>query len=743
MSASPLDITTPDGTKLSKELISHAMEIPRNEKLEELRDRLPVEVNDGETINESLMVKIYGQDVAVNDLMKLAPKIQYWSKWISGDILSIALEKLESRSGTFLWLDSYRATSVAMGVSRDDSLESIFRVTERRELIMKRQLWPVIVETEINYSPNHWILMVIDWPGKVIQVYDSMNGAEKYKEYAENIRKYYEKHRGPSNLRVVPMNCAREINGGIECGIYVLQVAEELATGDDPGSYEDTRTRWFFELLTGEEWPAEADNSHLDNCMNAFQRVIDLLPRKVKEEAKATQNVNIFDVMRLRAMIISVRQSGAKPLVMKFADDVESFLDKYTGGRKRKASTSRPSKAIRSASPMSGCSTSEVKSEHPMEVEEIVAEPDIFTPAEEEVISEEQLNVMPKDRAAWSMVSYDEKELARVQVTVAAEAWFRRATGRLPVKYRNDAVFQRKLRKEKRRMSRPQPIRHHPVEPVDQGPRRKKIFEKLVKDGFFGHKEAYSYDKIRSQRVYITHASYEEGMSGDERCETSEPIIETKKNQRVRCRLCARTFSSEKDGHNHLIAFSADTAFQQADKVTNRYHPRIDSGRIVKKAMLTVLYLQEAESLEGEDDSGEKVKVREERGNNAENRGDEENDEEEHEHRDTELADWSDQELTLLEKLDDQIETEALRVHTESTEEIQRAFLNWSNYQSQLDSTMDEMEGISQESCTSQLGETRVKRKKNERKEQVVYEEPTDEAVEENRAGYNLRSRNS
>lgn len=739
-----MDITTADGTKLSEELLFQATGKTRDERLEELRDRLPIEVNDGDPIDESIKTAVYGNDIAVNDLMKLAPKIQYWSKWISGDVLSLALGKLEERTGTFLWLDSYRATSIAMGIGRDDTLEAMFQVKERRELIMKRHLWPVIVETEKNYSPNHWILMVVDWPGKVIQIYDSMNSAEKYEVYATNIRNYYEKHRGPLSLRVIPVNKANEINGGIECGIYVLQVANELATGEEQCSYEDTRTKWFFDMLTGEEWPAGATTATVDQFMVEFQRVLKLLPAKEKPAEDTTGQPNIFDVMRLRAMTASVRQSGAKPLIMKYADAVESFLDKYSVGRKRKASSTRTSKSIRSISPMSGCSIGEVKGEPTMEVEEIVTEPDILPTLDEPSTSVDQFNIMPKDRAAWSMVTYDEQELARVNVTVDAEVWFRRATSRLPAKYRNDPIFQRKLRKEKRRMSRRLPIRQHTVEPVDQGPRRRQIFNKLVKDGFFTPKEKYTYDKIRSQRVYVTHASYEEGMSGDERCEESEPIVETKRNQRVRCRLCARTFSSEKDGHNHLIAFSADTAFQQADKVTNRYHPRIDSGRIIKKAMLSVLYLQEAESLEGEEDAGEKRKTGDSRDKDAENRGEsEDEDDRKDSQKDTELADWSDHELTLQETLDDQAETEALRVQTESKEELQRAFLNWSNYQSQLDSTMDLFEGASQE-----VYETPAKKGKAKQSDAKVteHQSPEDRPVEvgeETRPGYNLRSRAS
>lgn len=743
MDSSALNITTQDGTKLSSDLLSREMDITRDERLEELRERLPVEINDGEEIDETIKTMIHGHEITVNDLMKLAPKIQYWSKWISGDILNTALEILEEKTGTFLWLDSYRASSVALGISREDPLEAMFRTKEKRELIMKRQLWPVIVETNKSHAPNHWILVVCDWPGKSLHIYDSMNDAENYVEYATNIRNYYDKHHGPSQLKIIPENKAWEMNGGIECGVYVLQVAHELATGDEQGPYEDTRSKWFYELLVGEEWPNKSTAADVEKFVKAFQRVIGLIPEKIKREEENTDRVNVFDEMRLRAMIVSVRASGNKPLVMKFADEVEKYLDKQTGNKKRKASSTRTVKSFRSASPMSGCSTVEQKSETPVEMEEIIAEPDVFPVAADEDVGKEPFSIMPKDQAAWSMVSCDENELAKVKITVEAEKWFRRATSRLPAKHRNDPVFQRKLRKEKRRMSRKIPIARHTIEPVNQEPRRRQIFKKLVKDGFFQPTEKYTYDKIRSQRIYVTHASYEEGMSGDERCEESEPIIETKKNQRVRCRLCARSFSSEKDGHNHLIAFSADTAFQQADKNTNRYHPRIDSGRLVKKAMLSVLYLQEAESLEGEEDTGSKVKVEEKGGEDTKNRDGEEDEENKKDsHKDTELADWSDQELTLLETLDDKAETEALRLQTESKEELQRAFLNWSNYQSQLDASMDVCEFASQESYQGAEKRVPITREEFKTSERGPLGHEPVEPIEETRASYNLRSRN-
>lgn len=690
------DQVTPCGTRLSAELRNLAKETVPDPILSKMIELLPNKIS-GMTKKAALTVVSSGEnEITLGDYLNIVPKVEYEDKWVSGDIVNVYLGMLKDAHGTILPVDPLIASSLAEGQESHLSLEQMLKTTnDRNQLVGCKHLWPVIV------NKNHWILIAVDFAIKIITVYDSMNFGEKYDQQVNNIHKFYQKwQKFPK--RVVVVNEAREANEGKNCGIYILLQASIVCFQLEFLLYNDMRMRIAYELATGallEGKPTQEQIEIYGLKLMEYDEIIakakneemqELLREKEKEAKLAQDDSNNrltgIDFIRFSAATMELKSKCPLKIVQTYIRQVERILPALR-------------KACQVPRPVNDDSVEII--DIPVSPASITSLSDQFIPSKRVKIEDpEAMSISNSIEAEQSMTIEEEK---RLRIPAHVKTYFLSAAKSVPSQWRNTEVFRRKLKKEMMRMAKGMPIDTTPLLPIDMTVRRRSVFNAMKKEPYclFDEREQYSWPRLNQKKAEVSRATYEEGLSGDERePPTKGPPFD--KRYKVQCRLCGHLSASEKDFQAHILAFAHDEIYQRANKITNRFHPRIDTTNLTVPRQWSALYGQESNvPKDAPADEGNDFLVKEES-----KRCDCDEDD-----KYFDFADESESpdEQSMMEDVDQQALSLALREEEETKEEVEEMrgrFAEWLLNESKQRNSMEidniPEDKLSQESITTE-----------------------------------------
>lgn len=210
--------------------------------------------------------------VSIHDLRTLSPTIIYENSWLTGDTINSYLGLLSAKFPQCINVNSGLATIIAKGINHDKyDLKTVFGKLTREELVTKIHFIPVSVS-------NHWILVAIFPPMKIVEVIESLNHGAAYFKKANNIIQWYNKEKLLEEpCYPLARDEAKMDNESRHCGVYLLWKAKQMAEvgiRSLPFSYQDLRLRMTVELLLGKLFngdqvlPADAGSKLLERLTN-------------------------------------------------------------------------------------------------------------------------------------------------------------------------------------------------------------------------------------------------------------------------------------------------------------------------------------------------------------------------------------------------------------------------------------------------------------------------------------------
>lgn len=213
-----------------------------------LRAVMPQECKSVETFAD-YVISDNKAEITLEQLLGVMPTIEYKAGWVTGDVVNVYLTMLAKQNQNIIPIHTLTATQIAHRQPTTRSFDSILcHQSQKPTFRSHAHLWP------IHVNDNHWILIVVDWKGKIFTVYDSMNESHKYSMQANNIRDFYARYCArefdPMDAEILLNNKAVENNAGRHCGIYILMRAVMISSGIKRLAYVDFRTRLTFELVT-------------------------------------------------------------------------------------------------------------------------------------------------------------------------------------------------------------------------------------------------------------------------------------------------------------------------------------------------------------------------------------------------------------------------------------------------------------------------------------------------------------
>lgn len=713
------------GTRLTKELRNWATEEVANETYQFLIKIIPEKITGMTEEAANFIINSGSGGVTLHDLLNVMPKVNYGDKWLSGDVINLYLDMLVKKYGSILYVDSLEGTAISNGVANSKSLTEVLHTSnEYGEINSCRHMWPVLAEG------NHWILIVVDFVTKIITIYDSRNFGEKYRKQAENIYRFYQKtNRFPQRILVVDE--AREPNAGVNCGVYVLLQACILSFQLRHLSYEEMRIRLACELATGELMEYEPTDEQVDQLGNKLIEYDQVI-------AKAALKEKTAELEKKRAL--SAEKPKPKLSGLEFISLNQSAMDVKARWPQKEIQVF-VRKVERVLPLLRTLCRGEIEPEEEMSVcvsPEVVMSSEDNTPAKrlksDETATQDSVEVIDEP------LGMEKKSSSRIPSRV--RNYFMAAVKSVPTRWRNTVAFRRKLAKEMKRMAEGKRPSTAPALPVDMNVRRRKIFNDMKREPYmlFGEKEQFSWPRMKDLKADISRATYEDGLSGDERVEeTTGPPFD--KRYKVQCRICGHLSASEKDFQAHIQAYAHDEIFQRPQKDTYQFHPRIDTVNLPVPRQWSALYGQQsriprdmtAEEMSDMMTASYPDEKGAEQGNTSE-------------FDDDQL--FNEMEESMLEDTPFEVTRVALREEEETEEELNQATTSYAYYLLEVSKTKEKEEeesfekeeeesvGLSQES----IADTSAPVEKVKKMIEVESPLPTDSAEKESRKTEILRS---